>query len=152
MAGARNRRTQPLAQKLLGKVPWWWAGLSKYGMGSAQESQNETLGMRRSHWSVAFCLWDARLVQQGCAFGTGSSNTSRETKTQRRPGGAQGPTVSQQKFPETPWPLGITESGAHTIFEVWLRNLNKIWVPDLVNVLPSSQSCCLIFCPLGLFF
>lgn len=71
----------PCPERLLGKVPWWWAGLSKYVMARAQESRNQTLGMSRSHWLTAFCLWDARLMEWGCAFGTGSSNTSWETKT-----------------------------------------------------------------------
>lgn len=54
----------------------------------AQESQNRTPGMPGSHWSIAFCLWDARLMEWGCTFGIGSFNTSWDTKTRRGYGGA----------------------------------------------------------------
>lgn len=65
MAGLRSRTTQPQAQKLLGKVPWWWAGLSKYEMASAQKSQNQTLK------NASFSLVNSILFMRCKANGVG---------------------------------------------------------------------------------
>jgi hypothetical protein len=82
LAGPKSRRTQLPTQRLLGKVPGWWAGFSKCEMASVQVPPSDSQDVRLS-LTNGILLIDAELMEWVCPLVNGSSNTRWECKIQR---------------------------------------------------------------------